>query len=134
FQQIANRILYADPRLRAPAAFLARNTLGPAALWAHRISADLPIVLVRIAELEDREIVPQLLRAHEYWRTRGLAVDLAILSVKPRARPDRVFVDELGRFVETGRDYSIVLDEGDGTPTTWINVSADERVREQVSE
>ena len=83
FQQIANRILYTDSRLRAPAAVLARNTLGPAALWAHRISGDLPIVLVRIDEIEDREIVRQLLRAHEYWRMKGLAVDLVILNEKP---------------------------------------------------
>ena len=76
FQLIASRILYADPRLRAPAATLARNTLGPAALWAHRISGDLPIVLVRIDEMEDREIVRQLLRAHEYWRMKQLAVPL----------------------------------------------------------
>src|SRR5262249_48523530 len=54
FQQIANRVLYADSRLRAPAALLARNQLGPSALWKHRISGDLPIVLVAIDEMEDR--------------------------------------------------------------------------------
>jgi cyclic beta-1,2-glucan synthetase len=83
FQQLANRILYADSRMRAPAAVLMRNTLGPSGLWKHRISGDLPIVLVRIDELEDRGIVRQLLRAHEYWRMKGLAVDLVILNEKP---------------------------------------------------
>jgi cyclic beta-1,2-glucan glucanotransferase len=83
FQALANRILFADARMRAPAAVLARNALGPAALWAHRISGDLPIVLVRIDEVEDRGIVRQLLRAHEYWRMKGLAVDLVILNEKP---------------------------------------------------
>ena len=53
---------------------------GPTALWAHGISGDLPIVLVRIDEPEDRGIVRQLLRAHEYWRLKGLAVDLVILN------------------------------------------------------
>ena len=84
FQQLANRILHADPRhARARRASLMRNTLGPSALWAHRISGDLPIVLVRIDEVEDRGIVRQLLRAHEYWRMKGLAVDLVILNEKP---------------------------------------------------
>src|SRR5262249_58976602 len=83
FQQIANRIVYADPGLRAPAATLARNALGPAALWKHRISGDLPIVLVTIDEIEDREIVRQLLRAHEYWRMKGPAGELGILNGKP---------------------------------------------------
>ena len=40
----------------------------------------MPIVLVRIDEPEDQGIVRQLLRAHEYWRMKQLAVDLVILN------------------------------------------------------
>ncbi len=80
FQDLAGRILYADSTLRPPAAVLRRNAAGPPALWAHGISGDLPIVLVRIDEPEDRGIVKQLLRAHEYWRMKGLAVDLVVLN------------------------------------------------------
>jgi cyclic beta-1,2-glucan synthetase len=80
FQDLAGRILYADSTLRPAAAVLKRNTSGPSALWTHGISGDLPIVLVRIDEPEDRGIVRQLLRAHEYWRLKGLAVDLVILN------------------------------------------------------
>ncbi len=57
-----------------------RNTRGPSALWRHGISGDLPIVLVRIDESDDQGIVRQLLRAHEYWRMKQLAVDLVILN------------------------------------------------------
>ena len=53
---------------------------GPPTLWAHGISGDLPIVLVRIDDVEDLAIVRQLLRAHEYWRLKQLAVDLVILN------------------------------------------------------
>ena len=49
-------------------------------LWAQGISGDLPIVLVRIDEVEDVDIVRELLRAHEYWRLKRLAVDLVILN------------------------------------------------------
>ena len=82
FQHLANRVLYSDPGLRAPASVLERNRTGAAALWGQGISGDLPIVLVRIDEPEDQGIVRQLLRAHEYWRLRGLAVDLVILNEK----------------------------------------------------
>ena len=37
-------------------------------------------MLVRIDEVEDSGIVRELLRAHEYWRLKGLAVDLVILN------------------------------------------------------
>ncbi|MEO8196954.1 MAG: hypothetical protein ABI689_09555, partial [Thermoanaerobaculia bacterium] len=80
FQSLASSILYSDPALRGAPEVLSRQTGGPAALWAHGISGDHPIVLVEIDEPEDVEIVGQLLRAHEYWRTKCLAVDLVILN------------------------------------------------------
>jgi len=67
--------------IAAPAAAtLARNDRGAPGLWAYGISGDLPIVMVRIDEAEDLNIVRQLLRAHEYWRLKLLDVDLVILS------------------------------------------------------
>ncbi|HXH62839.1 MAG TPA: protein ndvB, partial [Gemmatimonadales bacterium] len=41
------------------------------------------VVLVEIDDADDVGIVRQLLRAHEYWRMKGLAVDLVILNVRP---------------------------------------------------
>jgi cyclic beta-1,2-glucan synthetase len=80
FQELASRIHYSDPMLRPSSGGLTRNSRGPSALWRHGISGDIPIVLVRIDEPEDQGIVRQLLRAHEYWRMKQLAVDLVILN------------------------------------------------------
>ena len=80
FQELASRILYSDATLRPPPAVLLRNNQGPSGLWRHGISGDLPIVLIRIDDIEDQNIVRQLLRAHEYWRMKQLAVDLVILN------------------------------------------------------
>ena len=80
FQRLANHVLYSDPTLRPSSEVLSRNERGPSALWAHGISGDLPIVLVRIDDIEDLEIVRQVLRAYEYWRMKRLAVDLVILN------------------------------------------------------
>ncbi|MEO8273125.1 MAG: glucoamylase family protein, partial [Chloroflexota bacterium] len=80
FQRLANRILYSDPTLRPGEGILARNDRGAPALWPHGISGDLPIVLVRIDEAADLDIIRQLLRAHEYWRLKLLDVDLVIVN------------------------------------------------------
>ena len=80
FQRLANRILYSDPSLRPPAELLQRNARGPSALWPCGISGDLPILLVRIDEVEDLGVVRQLLKAHEYFRLKLLPVDLVILN------------------------------------------------------
>ncbi|HUI27153.1 MAG TPA: glucoamylase family protein, partial [Candidatus Kryptonia bacterium] len=83
FQRLANSVLYSDPTLRPSSEVLKRNERGQSTLWTHGISGDLPIVLVRIDEVEDLEIVRQLLRAHEYWRLKRLAVDLVIVNERP---------------------------------------------------
>jgi cyclic beta-1,2-glucan synthetase len=80
FQRLANRVLYADPTLRPPSATLKRGDGAASMLWPHGISGDLPIVLVRIDETADLEVVRQLLLAHEYWRMKLLSVDLVILN------------------------------------------------------
>ena len=95
FQRLANRVLYSDPTLR-PASEILKRGGGPASLlWPHGISGDVPIVLVRIDETGDLEIVRQLLLAHEYWRMKQLAVDLVILNERPR--PTRKICRSLSR-------------------------------------
>ena len=80
FQVLANHVLFPDPSLRPSTAFLSQNTLNASALWRHRISGDWPIIVLRIATSDELETVWRLLRAHNYWRMKGLSVDLIILN------------------------------------------------------
>jgi cyclic beta-1,2-glucan synthetase len=228
FQSLASRILYSDRALRPPAGLLARHSGGPDAVWAFGISGDLPIVLVQIDEAEDVSIVRQLLRAHEYWRMKRLAVDLVIVNERapsyvqdlqtlletvvrtsqsvgpheghephgnvyilrvdrmtqsqrdvlqaaarvvlssrrgtlaeqlarvqrpeivpttqswrpaakssiepPIAQPDLEVFNGLGGFAEGGREYVMILRDGQWTPAPWINVIANPSFGFQVSE
>jgi len=83
FQRLANAVLFADGSQRPSSDLLSRSTLDRNVLWASGISGDLPIVVVRINEVDDVEIVRQLLRAHEYWRMKQLFADLVIINEKP---------------------------------------------------
>ncbi|WP_408167795.1 GH36-type glycosyl hydrolase domain-containing protein [Herbaspirillum rhizosphaerae] len=78
YGRLANSVVYANPLLRAEASILARNRRGQSALWSYAISGDLPIVLVQIRDMVNIELVRQLVQAHAYWRSKGLAVDLVI--------------------------------------------------------
>ena len=80
FQRLAGHLLYKDPALRPSSDVLRRRNGGQPALWAHGISGDLPIVLIRIDDTDDLGIVRQLLRAFEYWRLKQLNVDVVILN------------------------------------------------------
>ena len=95
FQYLANRLLYADSSLRPSAKLMQMNALNVTGLWRYGISGDRPIVLLRVTELEDRTIVEQLLRAHEYWRMKCLAVDVVILNEKKLS-----YVEDLQSLLE----------------------------------
>src|SRR5665647_1934706 len=80
FQRLAAPILYADAGFRVSSEAIVRGAGMQSGLWPHSISGDLPIVLLRIDETDDMAQVRQLLRAHEYWRMKRLAVDLVIVN------------------------------------------------------
>lgn len=80
FQSLANRVLYADPTLRPQSEILEQGGGPVSLLWAHGISGDVPIILLRIDAANHLEIVRQLLLAHAYWRAKLFAVDLVILN------------------------------------------------------
>ena len=52
-----------------------RNQSG---LWGQSISGDLPIVLLKINDAANIELAVQLVKAHAYWRRKGLSVDLVV--------------------------------------------------------
>ena len=83
FQRLAGRLLYSDPSLRPRPHVLALNTKAQSSLWPYGISGDLPIVLVRIGQAEELDMVRQILRGHEYLRLKGLSFDLVILNDRP---------------------------------------------------
>ncbi len=78
YARLANSVIYVNPLLRADPSVLIRNQRGQSGLWSYAISGDLPIVLLQIKNQEHIELVRQLVQAHAYWRSKGLAVDLVI--------------------------------------------------------
>ena len=80
FGRLANSVIYGNALRRAPAGVIARNQLGQSGLWRFGISGDLPIVKLRIGDLNRIDLVKQVLQAHAYWRMKGLAADLVIVN------------------------------------------------------
>ena len=78
YGRIAGLVIYANSALRADAATLVQNRRGQSGLWGYAISGDLPILLLKIGDPDNIDLVRQLVRAHAYWRLKGLAVDLVI--------------------------------------------------------
>ncbi|TVP94440.1 MAG: cyclic beta 1-2 glucan synthetase [Planctomycetaceae bacterium] len=78
FGRLAGPVVFANAALRANAGTLKKNRRGQSGLWGHGISGDLPIVLLRIGNAENIDLVRKLVQAHAFWRLKGLGVDLVI--------------------------------------------------------
>lgn len=157
YSRLAGSVIYASGIRRAKESVLLQNRRGQSGLWSYGISGDLPIVLVRIRNAENIELVREAVRAHAYWRMKGLAVDLvvwnedasvyrqslqqAILDIVS-ASPGAAFLDRPGGvFVRRGEQMSeeerallqtvarIVLDDAVGTLVDQVN----RRVRPEIT-
>ncbi len=78
YERMAGLVIHAHQALRADPSVLLQNRRGQPGLWGQAISGDHPIVLVRIADAANIELVRQMVQAHAYWRLKGLTVDLVI--------------------------------------------------------
>lgn len=101
FERLASRVLYADASLRAGPEVFGRNALGQPGLWAHGISGDLPVLLVRVASDAAIPLALQVLQAQEYWRLKGLSADVVIVNEHPVGYVDDIHV-QLAALLDTG--------------------------------
>jgi cellobiose phosphorylase len=123
YERLATHILFSNPTMRAPAGLIGRNRGGQSGLWAYGISGDLPIMLVRIADFERLELVQQLVKAHAYWRYKGLSAELVI------------WIEDPSGYRQTLMD-EIVAVIGAVSETAWLDKPGGIFVRrsEQISE
>ncbi|MBS0350330.1 MAG: cyclic beta 1-2 glucan synthetase [Proteobacteria bacterium] len=80
YEKLASAIVYSTKYRRADPSIVAQNRYGQSKLWGYSISGDLPIVLLRIEEVENIDLARQMIQAQAYWRRKGLRVDLVILN------------------------------------------------------
>lgn len=78
YGRLAGAVIYPKASLRAGMEVVQRNLRSQSGLWGYGISGDLPIVLLRIENHANIDLVRQLVQAHAYWRLKGVAVDLVI--------------------------------------------------------
>ena len=80
YQDMLSHILKLSPLRRKLSDYLKQNAQGQNCLWAYGISGDLPIVLISVSAIHEMDMVEQIIKAHKYWRTKGLKVDLILLN------------------------------------------------------
>ncbi|MCX7711697.1 MAG: hypothetical protein N2484_17785 [Clostridia bacterium] len=80
YQEMISHVLFISPLRQLNREIIELNRKGQSSLWPYGISGDLPIVLLTIRKSEEVDILYEVLKMHEYWRSRDLRVDLVILN------------------------------------------------------
>jgi cyclic beta-1,2-glucan synthetase len=106
YGHLASSIIYAQSTLRADPAVIARNRRGQSGLWGYSISGDVPIVLLQIEDPANINLARQLVQAHEYWRLKGLAVDLVIWN-EDHAGYRQLLHDQIMGILATGVETNV---------------------------
>jgi cellobiose phosphorylase len=80
FQKLASYVLYSDRAFRAEARKMRENRGKQQDLWAYGISGDFPLIVFRIREADQIKYANRLLKAHGFWRAKGLESELLIIN------------------------------------------------------
>jgi cyclic beta-1,2-glucan synthetase len=127
YGRLAASVIYGTGLRRAAPSVIARNQLGQSGLWRFGISGDLPIVLIRISDIERIDLVKQILQAHAYWRMRGLIVELVIVN-EDFSGYRAVLQDQIMGLINTGPDVQFIDKPGGVFVRRSEELSEDERV------
>ena len=80
YQKLLSYIIFNNPLKKLTLDRLPKRIYSQSKLWKYGISGDLPIILVKIEDLNDMYVVQDILRAHEYFRSKNIKTDLVILN------------------------------------------------------
>ncbi|MBA3577269.1 MAG: glycosyl transferase [Sphingomonas sp.] len=96
YQRLAGHILYASPALRMPSEVIEQGAGSQPGLWSLGISGDLPIIVLRVTDVEHLGIARDLLQATDYWRMKRLSFDVVILNERGAS-----YIQDLQNELET---------------------------------
>lgn len=117
YERLAGSIIYVDAALRADTTEIAQNRRGQSSLRSLGLSGDVPVVLLRVANEEDLNLVTHLVRAHAFWIAYGIKTELLIVSTPLHAglalleKVKRTIADNGGTDL-LGRPDGIFLRDG----------------------
>lgn len=80
FQKMLPYIIFQNPLKSLYIDKLPKRIYLQSELWKYGISGDLPILLIKIKDINDIYVVKQALKAYEYFKYKNINIDLVILD------------------------------------------------------
>jgi cellobiose phosphorylase len=127
YGRLASSVIFANPSMRADQSILIKNRRGQSGLWSYSISGDLPIVLLRIEDPANINLVRQLVQAHAYWRLKGLDVDLVIWN-EDHAGYRQLLQDQIIGLITAGIEANVIDRPGGIFVRSSDQISAEDKI------
>lgn len=80
YQKMLAYLIFQNPMKKELLKKLPQRIYSQSELWRYGISGDLPILLIKIKDINDIEIIGEALKAMEFFRAKNIKIDLVILN------------------------------------------------------
>ncbi len=105
FEKLSSYLLFSGPTFRADVQTQLSNRKKQQDLWAYGISGDFPLVVFRINETNQLKQLKLLLKAHAFWRKRGIESELLIINEHAPG-----YIDEIQDSIQVAIESSLERD------------------------
>ena len=76
-----------------------------AELWKYGISGDVPIILVKMKNVNDKYVIKEVLKAYEFFRTKNVEVEIVILDEEKHSYENYVREEIEGAILNSHMAY-----------------------------
>ena len=80
YQKILSYIIFDNPVRKKQVKKLANRLYSQQELWKYGISGDIPIILIKVKDVNDVYIIKQILKMYEFFRAKNICVDIVFLD------------------------------------------------------
>ena len=80
YQKMLSYLIFQNPMKQITLQEIPKQIYSQSKLWKYGISGDLPILLVKIKDINDIYIIADILKAYEFFRSKNINIDLVILN------------------------------------------------------
>ena len=80
YQKMLSYIIFDNPMKKMNMKKIPKEKYKQTELWKYGISGELPIILVRIKDVNDVYVVDQLLKAYDFFRSKNIDVEIVFLD------------------------------------------------------
>lgn len=80
YQKMLSLLLFQNPMKHLETDVVPNHVYSQSNLWKFGISGDLPILLVKIRDINEKYILKDVLKAYEFFRSKNIKIELVILN------------------------------------------------------